>query len=116
MGSTRRSFTDEYKRDAVSLILGGGHTIGEVAKKLEISETSIRKWVKKIQPQGEPAAEKPLTESERTELARLRTENPKREMQLQFSKKGSTWFAKGQQLFSLASRTGLIRVSTAWCS
>jgi transposase len=48
MGSTRRSFTDEYKkRDAVSLILDGGHTIGEVAKKLEISETSIRKWVKK---------------------------------------------------------------------
>src|SRR5664279_5378777 len=116
MGSTRRSFTDEYKRDAVSLILDGGHTIGEVAKKLEISETSIRKWVKKIQPQGEPAAEKPLTESERTELARLRTENAKLEMQLEFSKKVSTWFAKGQQWFSLASRTGLIRVSTAWCS
>ena len=55
MGSTRRSFTDEYKRDAVSLILDGGHTIGEVAKKLEISETSISKWVKKIQPQREPA-------------------------------------------------------------
>jgi transposase len=91
MGSTRRSFTDEYKRDAVSLILDGGHTIGEVAKKLEISETSIRKWVKKIQPQGEPAAEKPLTESERTELARLRTENAKLEMQLEFSKKVSTW-------------------------
>ena len=70
MGSTRRSFTDEYKkRDAVSLILDGVHTIGEVAKKLEISETSIRKWVKKIQPQREPAAEKPLTESDRTELA-----------------------------------------------
>jgi len=41
MGSTRRSFTDEYKRDAVSLILDGGHTIGEVAKKLEISEALV---------------------------------------------------------------------------
>jgi len=69
----------------------------KVAKKLEISETSIRKWVKKIQPQREPAAEKPLTESERSELARLRTENAKLEMQLEFSKKVSTWFAKGQQ-------------------
>ena len=69
MGSTRRSFTDEYKRDAVSLILDGGHTIGEVAKKLGICDTSIRKWVSKIQSQGEPAAENPLTESERTELA-----------------------------------------------
>ena len=42
-------------------------------------------------------AEKPLTESERTELARLRKENAKLEMQLDFAKKVSTWFAKGQQ-------------------
>ncbi len=91
MGSTRRSFTDEYKRDAVSLIVDGGYTIGEVAKKLDICDTSIRKWVNKIQPQGEPAAEKPLTESERTELARLRKENTKLELQLEFAKKVSTW-------------------------
>ena len=91
MGSTRRSFTDEYKRDTVGLIIDGGHTIMEVAKKLEISETSIRKWVKQIQPQDQPAAEKPLTEPERTELARLRKENAKLEMQLEFAKKVSTW-------------------------
>ena len=97
MGSTRRSFTDEYKRDAVGLIVDGGHTIVEVAKKLEISETSIRKWVKKIRPAGEPPVEKPLPESERAELARLRRENAKLEMQLDFAKKVSTWFAKGQQ-------------------
>ena len=52
MGSTRRSFTDEYKRDAFSLIVDGGHKIGEFAKKLDIGQTSIRKWVSKIQPQG----------------------------------------------------------------
>ena len=97
MGSTRRSFTDEYKRDAVSLILDGGHTIGDVAKKLEISDTSIRKWVSKIRPEGAPVAEKPLTESERAELARLRKENAKLEMQLDFAKKVSARFAKGQQ-------------------
>jgi transposase len=97
MGSTRRSFTPEYKQDAVALIVDGGHTIVEVAKKLEISETSIRKWVKKIQPPTEPVPEKQLSESERAELARLRKENAKLEMQLEFAKKVSTWFAKGQQ-------------------
>ena len=97
MGSTRRSFTPEYKKDAVALIVDGGHTIGEIAKKLEISETSIRKWVKKIQPPTGPVPDKPLTESERAELARLRKENAKLEMQLEFAKKVSTWFAKGQQ-------------------
>jgi transposase len=69
----------------------------EVAKKLEISETSIRKWVKKIQPPKDPVPEQQLTESERAELARLRKENAKLEMQLEFAKKVSSWFAKGQQ-------------------
>ena len=97
MGSTRRSFTAEYKQDAVALIVDGGHTIIEVAKRLEISETSIRKWVKEIQPPSEPVPEKPITESERAELIRLRQENAKLEMQLEFAKQVSTWFAKGQQ-------------------
>ncbi|WP_434614736.1 transposase [Arthrobacter sp. A5] len=96
MGSTRRSFTDEYKRDAVALVIEGGHSVPEVAKKLAISETTIRKWMKKIQPDSIVATEKPLTESERMELQRLRTENAKLEMQLDFAKKVSTWFAKGQ--------------------
>ena len=42
-------------------------------------------------------SEKPLTEPERAELARLRQQNAKLEMQLEFAKKVSTWFAKGQQ-------------------
>jgi len=37
MGSTRRNSTPEYKQDAVALIVDGGHTIGEVAKKLEMN-------------------------------------------------------------------------------
>jgi len=60
-----------YVQDAVALIVDGGHAIGEVAKNLDISETSIRKWMKKIQPTTEPVPEQPLTESERVELARL---------------------------------------------
>jgi transposase len=90
MGSTRRSFTPEYQKDAVALIVDGGHTIMEVAKKLDISETSIRKWVKKIQPPPtEPVPEKQLSESERAELARLRKENAKMEMQRRAGERGS---------------------------
>ena len=92
MGSTRRSFTDEYKRDAVALITDGGYSVAEVAKKLDISDTTVRKWVKKVQPDPTPVAEKPLTESERNELQHLRKENVKLEMQLDFAKKVSTWF------------------------
>ena len=97
MGSTRRSFTDEYKRDAVALIVDGGRTVAEVSEKLSISETTIRKWMKKFEPDAGLASEDPLTESERIELARLRRDNATLEMQLEFAKKVSTWFAKGQQ-------------------
>lgn len=97
MGSTRRSFTDEYKADAVALIFEGGHSVGDVAKKLDISETTIRKWMKVLSPSAVDAGEKALTETERAELQRLRRDNVKLEMQLEFAKKVSTWFAKGQQ-------------------
>lgn len=97
MGSTRRSFTSEYKRDAVALIVKGGYAIGAVAKKLEISETTVRNWVKKEHPGAVVKAEPPLTEPERVELQRLRRENAKLEMQLEFAKRVSIWFAKGQQ-------------------
>jgi transposase len=97
MGSTRRSFTDEYKRDAVSLIVDGGHTISEVGKKLEVSDTTIRKWVNRLGPDRLPVEEKPLTESERVELMCLRKDNARLEMELSFAKKVSTWFANGQR-------------------
>lgn len=97
MGATRRSFTNEYKRDAVALIIEGGHSVSEVSAKLDVSETSIRKWVKKLQPADDNDGEEPLSESERAELERLRKDYAKLEMQLEFAKKVSTWFAKGQQ-------------------
>ncbi|WP_241841898.1 transposase, partial [Pseudofrankia sp. BMG5.36] len=38
MGSTRRKFTQEYKDEAVALVLGSDRTIAEVAKSLGINE------------------------------------------------------------------------------
>ena len=47
MGSTRRSFTAEYKKSAVEFILDGNRSIAEVARSIEVSETSSGHWVKK---------------------------------------------------------------------
>ncbi len=46
---------------------------------------------------NDKAEEQVLTESERAELVRLRQENAHLELQLEFAKKVSTWFAKGQR-------------------
>lgn len=101
MGSTRRSFTEEYKRDAIALIVDGGYSVAEVSKQIDVSETSIRKWMAKAAPASSPNSaegdDEPLTESERAELKRLRRERAHMEMQIDFAKKVSTWFASGQR-------------------
>ena len=87
MGSTRRSFTDEYKANAVELVLGSDRTIAEVARSIGVHEMTLGKWVKKSKDEGkEPAGA--LNEDERAELERLREENKRLRMEAEFAKKG----------------------------
>ena len=106
MGSTRRSFTDEYKASAVAFVLDEGRQIGEVARNIDVHEMTLGKWVKKERDARAAAqpSDAPLNESERAELIRLReenkdvkSENTQLQMQVSFAKKVATWFAKDQQ-------------------
>jgi transposase-like protein len=44
-GRQRRSFTDDYKRQAVDLVASSGRSIGSVAKELGLRESVLRRWV-----------------------------------------------------------------------
>ena len=96
MGSTRRSFTDEYKASAVGLVLDDGHSIAETARNIGVHEMTLGKWVKKARESGE-RPEKPLTQTERAELVRLREEVKHARMEAEFAKKVASWFAKDQR-------------------
>ena len=106
MGSTRRSFTEEYKDQAVAFVLDGNRSVADVARNISVHEMTLGKWVKKVrdsrQEQVSPDAE--LTGSERLELIRVRSELKdatakiaELQMQVEFAKKVATWFAKGKQ-------------------
>ena len=41
----RRSFTADYKRQAVDLVASSGRSIGSVAKELGLRESVLRRWV-----------------------------------------------------------------------
>ena len=98
MGSTRRSFTEEYKAQAVAFVIDDRRSVAEVARNIGVHEMTLGKWVKKARDSGgEPAQDKPLDASERAELERLRAENRELQMQVDFAKKVATWFAKGKQ-------------------
>jgi transposase len=43
----RRSFTDEFKAGAVALVLDEGKTIPQVARDLDLTESSLRGWVER---------------------------------------------------------------------
>jgi len=43
----RRSFTDEFKAGAIRLVLDEGKTIPQVARDLDLTESSVRNWVER---------------------------------------------------------------------
>jgi transposase len=91
---TRRAFTDEFKKGAVSLVLEQGKSIAEVGRDLDVYPSVIGQWVKqaKIDHGRGPAGA--LTTAEREELARLRRENRELRMERELLKKAAAFFAK----------------------
>jgi len=93
--ATRRSFTQEYWDQAVSLHLDSGRSIADVAVSIGVHEATLGTWVKKAKGDGR-AQDKDLSETERVELERLRKENSILRMERDFAKKVATWFVKEQ--------------------
>ena len=56
-GRQRRSFTDDYKRQAVDLVASSGRSIGSVAKELGVRDSVLRRWVEQRRPTLMPALE-----------------------------------------------------------
>ena len=90
----RRSFTDEFKADAVKLVLAGGRTVGQVAKDLDLTETALRTWVRQAEVDAGKGSPEALTTDERNELARLRRENKQLRTEREILKAAATFFAK----------------------
>jgi transposase len=105
MGSTRRSFTEEYKEEAVNFVIEGGRSVAEVARNIGVHEMTLGRWVKKAKDsRAAVPVDAVLGESERLELIRLREQAKddratiaELQMQVEFAKKVATWFAKGKQ-------------------
>ena len=90
----RRTFTAEFKAEAVRLCRVGDRSIAQVASDLDLTETALREWVKRAAVdagKGPPGA---LTSEERAELTRLRRENKRLQMEREILKKAAAFFAK----------------------
>ena len=90
----RRSFTPEFKAEAVRLCKVGDRTVRQVAKDLDLTETALREWVRRGDVdagKGPPGA---VTSEERAELFELRKRVKRLEVEREILKKATAFFAK----------------------
>ncbi len=89
---SRRSFTDEFKRDAVALVIDEDRRVIDVARSLGVGEGTLGNWVRQARvDRGERAG---LTTSEKTELAELRKENARLRMERDLLKRATAFWVK----------------------
>ena len=85
---TRRSFSEEFKREAEDLFQGSGISAKQVSAELGISTSLLYRWVRDARDDP-PEADQPSYKELQKELWRTRRE-------LDFFKKASSYFASQQ--------------------
>ena len=97
MKRRRRSYTEEFKAEAVALVLDQGVSIPQVSKDLDLTESSLRNWVHAAEQRKTKGDGLVLTPSERDELKLLRKEVKLLREERAILKKAATFFAKESQ-------------------
>jgi transposase-like protein len=90
----KRTFTAEFKADAVRLCQAGDRSIAQVAADLDLTESALRVWVANAKADAGKASTDALTSAEREELQQLRRDVKRLQMERDILKKAATFFAK----------------------
>ena len=88
---SRRSYTEDFKRDAVALVTEQGYKVTEAARSLGINANQLQRWKRIFEDE---AVGTRLSGDEREELKRLRKEVRQLRMEKEILKKASQYFAK----------------------
>jgi transposase len=92
---TRQRFTQQFKDDAVRLVIEHGYSCEETGRRLGVSANNISRWVRQYRDKLEGPAESGLSREQlEVELKRLRKENRRLEMEREILKKATAFFAK----------------------
>ncbi len=94
MGRKRRSFSAEFKAEAVRLCRVGDRSIRQVALDLDLTENALRTWVKLAGRNTVAEPVRTVTTSEREELLQLRKRVKRLELEREILKKAAAFFAK----------------------
>jgi transposase len=82
----RKTYSEQFKRDAVKLMTEKGYSLSKASNALGVSLATLANWKKKLVPLEQSDLE--------SELRRLREENRELRMEREILKKAATFFAK----------------------
>ena len=92
---TRRSYSREFKLEAVRLVTEQGLSVAEVARDLDIHENLLRNWKRRLAEEGDRAFPgNGKLPADQEELRQLREEVRKLRMERDILKKATAFFAK----------------------
>jgi len=81
-----------FRQEAIALVRRGGVSLARIARDLEVSQDTLRAWVRQADVDG--GRRDGLTTDERAELTHLRRENRLLKMERELLKKATVFFAK----------------------
>jgi transposase len=93
MSDKRRSFSPEYKDEAVKLVLDRSQPVADVAREIGIHEQTLRNWVASYR-KSHAGEEAPLSLPERARLRELEKENRELRLKGEFLGKAAAFFAQ----------------------
>ncbi len=98
MTQKRKHYSKQFKIDAVKLVTEQGFNVSEAARNLGIHHSSLRRWKRQLESDGNQAFPgKGNLSTEKQELDRLRKENKRLRMEREILKKAAAFFAKESQ-------------------
>jgi len=93
MVRNRRTFSPEFREDAVKLVIDSSRPIAQVARELGIGEATLGNWVNRYR-RDHAGEEPPLDVSDRARLREVERQLREVKMENEFLKKAASYFAQ----------------------
>jgi len=92
----RKDFSDEFKSDAVNLVLEQGYSVSKAAQALGIGETALRRWLGQRQAKAKPAQNQVTSDltPEQRRIRELEQQVAQLERERDILKKSTAFFVK----------------------
>jgi transposase len=93
MARQKRSYSQEYRDEAVKMVIETSRPIAVVARELGLLDGTLGNWVSAYR-KSYPVEEQPLALPDRARLKELERENRELRLQNEFLKKAAAFFAQ----------------------